>query len=87
MLHNYVLTFMPSVGTDYFEDGGTFTFGPGDTIQCTNISIVDDNILERLEEVFFISVDPPTGGIFDRITFTPGSTVTIIDDDGRLRCM
>ena len=75
---------MPSVVTDYLEDGGTFTFGSGDTVQCTYISIVDDDILECLEEDFFISVDPLTGGIFDRIIFTPGSTVAIIDNDSKL---
>ena len=81
---NYVLTFMHSVGTDYLGDGGTFTFRPGDAVQCTNISIVDDDVLEQLEEGFLISVDALTGGIFDRVTFTPGSTITIVDDDGKL---
>lgn len=63
----------------------TYTFLPGQTRICRDITIVDDNVVEDLNENFVLVIDSvspdvvdPTGGD------TPTATVTIRDDDGKL---
>lgn len=58
------------------------TFAPGETRECVNVSIVDDNVVEDLEESFWLeidSVDPVVVGLGPN----PNSTVIIIDDDSK----
>ena len=89
-LFTYFLAAMSTIyllyaeGEDYF--GGMnvpFVFFAESTISCMNITIIDDQISESLEEIFDIRIDSiDTSNIQTEIGDFSSGTVTIIDDDG-----
>lgn len=61
---------------DYSLANETLLFIPGDsTVQCFNVSIIDDSIFELEREVFTVSLL-----VFDEVIDV---NVTIIDNDGK----
>ena len=66
---------------DYDSLSEILGFGPCDTQQCTEITIVDDMIVE-LTESFFVTLER-TPGLDSRITLDPvDGEIEITDDDG-----
>ncbi len=60
----------------------TFEPGAGSLLECENISITNDTILENDEQFLVALTTPDTD-----ITIRPNiATVTIIDDDGNFTC-
>ena len=64
---------------DYLEASGSLTFSESVEVQCVNITLTDDNVLEGVEE-FEVVLD---SGDEERINLSPETTfVLITDDDG-----
>ncbi len=84
-----LLSLVPLGGVDYLENSAALMFGIGDTRVCFNITIVDDDLLEVLEETFSLVIqlstsDPVVFALIQRITVEPNSAlVTIIDDTSK----
>ena len=67
---------------DYTEvDGEVLTFEPGQFRACTQVSIVDDRLLEPVE-CFFVSATPQMDG--RSLTVDPDNTTVCIVDNGKL---
>ena len=66
---------------DFDHTSNTLMFGACNTLQCTEIVIVDDSKVE-LTESFFVTLER-TAGLDSRITLVRvDGEVEIIDDDG-----
>ncbi len=80
-----LLSLVPLGEVDYLENSAPLMFGFGDTRVCFNITIVDDDHLEVLEETFILSTsDDDVYSLTPRITVDPDSAlITIIDDDSK----
>ena len=62
-------------GEDFVDDSGiVLEFQPGDTIQCINITILDDAFLE-FEECFYVDL------VSDIAGFETSTTKIVINDD------
>ena len=74
----------PDIGLDYSISGPlSLTFENCTLRSCTEMSILNDNTLEDLVEVFTVSLET-VPGLMDRISLIPAQTrVLIIDDDGK----
>lgn len=72
----------PIVNVDYEMLDTMLTFQPGDTRQCVNITIIDDNIEEgNIPEDFDVQLLPVTGGGLD---FDPTNLeIEIVDSDSK----
>ncbi|MFL6543325.1 MAG: Calx-beta domain-containing protein [Chthoniobacterales bacterium] len=68
-----------NAGSDYVSNSGTVTFGPGETQQTIQITVLDDILLESSEN-FLVTLSNPSGATLDP---SGGSvaTVNISDDD------
>ena len=76
-----------TAGADYTAESGTLTFGPDNTTGWIEVAVVDDGTpggLDEYDEVFFVRLANPTGGV----VLAPGVTHPdpvgighIIDDD------
>ncbi len=65
---------------DYWETMVQLVFSPGQTKQCTNITIVDDGDLEGAEDF-----EATLSTTVDRVVLDPEmATITIGDNDGKL---
>jgi len=62
-------------------------FEPGERRQCTNVTIVDDMVVESPPMENFIVVIETVRPVIDPglISPRPTATITILDDDGSLR--
>ena len=69
---------MIAADEDYLRATVVFVFSAGDDRQCVNISLIDDNNLEEVEE-FFVNIST----LVPRVTIDPDlTTVELQDDDG-----
>ena len=66
---------------DFIEDSLLASFINGSTEVCVNFTLLPDVIALEGEETFAVDVFPPYGTQPGNLTT---STVTIIDDDGKL---
>ena len=67
---------------DYMNISVELTFDPNSSIQCVNISIVNDDILEGVEDIEILLVS----GNEERVNLSPErATVQITDDDGNAK--
>ncbi len=68
-----LLSLVPLGGVDYLESSAPLMFGIGDTRVCFNITIIDDDLLEVLEETFMLIIQLSTSddNVFSRITVDP----------------
>ena len=74
---------LPSDGNDYIRGQVTLIFLAGSTRACTNITIIDDQIAESLEETFLIEIDSIEPNALDaQLGDILSATVTIVDNDG-----
>ena len=68
---------------DFLAGDAIITFAAGEVRACENVTIVDDDVMETLEEEFTVSIDgfdpSPLNPMPGPLTMVP---VTIIDDDG-----
>ena len=63
---------------DYLRPTEVLVFSTGDVRQCVNISLIDDDSLEEVEE-FFVNIST----LVPRVTIDPDlTTVELQDDDG-----
>ena len=78
-MHNVLqLLHFLSAGLDYTFSSESLTFDESTTIQCVQITINPDNILEE-DEIFIVSLTTPD----DDVTLSPDdSEVTITDTTG-----
>ena len=68
-----------SGGSDYIENNAQLIFSPGMTRQCFNVSIINDESFENVEE-FFVNLTTTDPLVLLSPVFT---TVAIMDDDGK----
>ena len=69
---------MIAADEDYLRTTVVLVFSAGDDRQCVNISLIDDNNLEEVEE-FFVNIST----LVPRVTIDPDlTTVELQDDDG-----
>ena len=64
-------------GSDYLATSGSLQFAPGETIKFFSVPIVDDNLVERTENINLV-LSAANGTVLGS-PFT--STITILDDD------
>ena len=72
----------PASGHDYESISTTVRAMPCQPVICTEVTIIDDETVELLEETFTVRLER-TAGLDYRISLedTP-ATITITDDDG-----
>ena len=83
--HSYPLNHLSPLplvlGRDYRITDRIMRFMACAKMQCTRISITNDNLIEDTE-MFTITVSPPRQGFTDDITISPSvATITIEDED------
>ena len=66
-------------GQDYVPSTGQLVFAVGDTKQCHEVTIIDDNICERPEEEHFFSTLSQVAGTL--VVVDPEQTRVIIDEN------
>ena len=66
-------------GQDYIPSTGQLVFAVGDTRQCHEVTIIDDNICERPEMEFFFSTLSLLAGT--HVVMDPEETRVIIDEN------
>ena len=77
-------SFSSTAPDDYTSGGYSVTFAanaPADTVECTNIPIADDNLVEN-PEGFGLSASTTDG----RVSFPSGTSASVLiaDNDGKL---
>ena len=77
--YNYSLKY-PTGESDYIETTREVTFAPGETLQRVDVTIINDNVYEGLEE-FTAELTTTDSGVD---IFQPDATARISDDDGNL---
>ena len=74
---------MPFVDTeDFLAATGQVTFEPGQTRVCENVTIIDDNEMEPMEETFGAFIEDVLPSPLDPVVERDMANVTIVDDDG-----
>ena len=80
-------TFLPTITDqeDFFAGSANITMPAGETRACINLTIVDDDVMEPVMEVFDISLDEIFGAedLNPELGNMATATVTILDDDGK----
>ena len=66
-------------GEDYVQSTGQLVFAVGDTRQCHEVTIIDNNICERPEMEFFLSTLSLVAGT--QVVVDPEETRVIIDEN------
>ena len=69
---------------DYVTTSKILNFTAGEHSKCVSLSIMDDNIAERVES-FYVTLER-TSDLDDRITLDPAAVhglIQIVDDDGK----
>ena len=77
---NSYIVFLNAVGgQEYIPSTGQLVFAVGDTRQCHEVTIIDDNICERPEMEFFLSTLSLVAGT--QVVVDPEGTRVIIDEN------
>lgn len=73
-------------GEDFIAGEATIIFPIGEVVACENITIVDDDIMETLEEDFVVILNEVVAdsSIVPTIGTNSMVPVTILDDDSKL---
>ncbi len=76
--HNYI------AGEDFIGGESMIVFGAGEIRACENITIIDDDVMETIEEDFIVAIDEIDPSPLDPVIGVNSMVpVTIIDDDGK----
>ncbi len=70
-----------TAGTDFAEQSGSLSFGPGELTQTIVLPISDDALSEDLYETVTLALSNPGGA---QTSSPQTTTVTIVDDDGAM---
>ena len=78
-IYSNIIVHPHTAGLDYTTVNTVLTFSPTDTRQCTNVPILDDDVVEN-NEVINLSATLP---VFNPLITIDGSAmITILDFDG-----